>query len=619
MAYPQKPALGASVLDNGECLFNVWSPQAQRVELALVGPDKRYLPMQPAGNGYHRLTTREARAGSRYCYRLDGQGEYPDPASRFQPEDVHGPSEVVDERSLRVSQQWYNLPLRDYVFYEIHVGTFTPEGTFEAIIPHLDNLKDLGITAVELMPIAQFPGPRNWGYDGVYPYAAQSTYGGPWGLKKLVEACHQRGLAVVLDVVYNHLGPEGNYLGQYGPYFTDRYYSVWGSSMNFDGEYSDEVRRYFIENAIYWLDVFQIDALRLDATHALLDFSAVPVLQELTAAVHDWADRHNRRVYLIAENDRSDVRVLRSIEAGGYGLDAQWLDDLHHSLHVLLTGERGGYYEDYVGFEQLERALREGFVFSGDYSPFRRRRHGTSSADIPGHRFVVSTQNHDQVGNRLMGERLSSLVDFESAKLAAGVIILSPYLPMLFMGEEYREPAPFLYFVSHTDPALVEAIRKGRAEEFKSFSWKTDPPDAFAEDTFNRCKLNHDLRRQDEHQVMNEFYKTLLHLRKAVPALNNPDRKDIQVSGYSSQRVLFMHRHSNSSEAFLAFNIHTDEPATLRPPLPADRWRKVFDSLDNRWQTEGQNQPATLPEHLNAESPVEITLRPKSFAVFEKV
>ncbi|MBI5671451.1 MAG: malto-oligosyltrehalose trehalohydrolase [Chloroflexi bacterium] len=619
MAYPQQPPLGATILDSGECLFNVWAPNAQRVELALVGRDNRHLPMQPAGSGYHRLVTREAQAGSRYCFRLDGQGEYPDPASRFQPEGVHGPSEVVDERLLRVRQQWYNLPLRDYIFYEIHVGTFTPEGTFEAIIPHLDTLKVLGITAIELMPVAQFPGGRNWGYDGVYPYAAQNTYGGTWGLKTLVKACHERGLAMVLDVVYNHLGPEGNYLGQYGPYFTDRYRSGWGSSLNFDGEYSDEVRRYFIENAIYWLDVFQIDALRLDATHALLDFSAVPVLQELTAAIHDWADCHNRRVYLIAENDRSDVRVLRSIEAGGYGLDAQWLDDLHHCLHVLLTGEQDGYYEDYVGFEQLEKALREGFVFSGDYSPFRKRRHGTSSASIPGHRFVVSTQNHDQVGNRLLGERLSSLVDFEGAKLAAGVVILSPYLPMVFMGEEYREPAPFLYFVSHTDPALVEAIRTGRAEEFKSFDWKTDPPDAFAEETFNRCKLNHDLRRQGEHRTMHEFYKALLHLRKTIPALHNPHRADIQITAYSSERVLFMHRRSDNSEVVVTFNVHTNEPATLLPPLPAGGWRKVFDTLDARWQPEGQPHPTTLPERLDSETPVEVTLPPKSFAVYEKV
>lgn len=618
MAYPQKPALGALIQENGECQFNVWAPQAKTVELVLVGGEKRYLPMEPAGNGYFGLITPEAMPGSRYLYRTDGHKEHPDPASRFQPEDVHGPSEVVDERSVRVNQRWYNLPLRDYIFYEIHVGTFTPEGTFEAIIPYLDDLKDLGITAVEIMPIAQFPGDRNWGYDGVYPYAAQNSYGGPWGLRALVEACHEHGLAVVLDVVYNHLGPEGNYLGQYGPYFTERYRSVWGSSMNFDGEYSDEVRLYFIENAIYWLDVFQIDALRLDATHALLDFSAVPFLQQLTDAIQDWADRHNRRIYLIAENDRSDSRVVRSIEAGGYGLDAQWLDDLHHCLHVLLTGEQGGYYKDYVGFGQLGKALSEGFVFSGEYSPFRKRHHGTSSAGIPGHRFVVSTQNHDQVGNRLMGERLSSLTDFDGAKLAAGITIFSPYLPMLFMGEEYNELAPFLYFVSHSDPALVEGIRKGRAEEFKSFAWNADPPDAFAEETFVQCKLNHDLRHQGQHKIAYDFYKTLLGLRKTLPALNNSKRDDIKIWTYDFERVLFMHRRDVDSEVLLVFNVHTDVEATLVPSVPEGRWRKCFDALDGRWQPEGQSRPVTLPANLDPESRTAITILPKAFALYEK-
>jgi maltooligosyltrehalose trehalohydrolase len=334
------------------------------------------------------------------------------------------------------------------------VGAYTKKGTFESIIPHLDELKKLGITAIELMPVAQFPGTRNWGYDGVYPYAVQNSYGGPEGFKRLVNACHGRGLALVLDVVYNHLGPEGNYLWDFGPYFTDRYKALWGFSINFDGPHSDDVRHYFIQNALYWVTEFHVDALRVDAVHAILDFSAEPFLEELASAVHDEAKRLNRRVYLIAESALNDTRVIRSREFGGYGLDAQWNDDFHHALHTVLTGERMGYYRDFGRLQDLAKALLEGFVYSGEYSPYRRRRHGNSSRDIPAHRFVVFSQNHDQVGNRMRGERLSELVCFERTKLAAGVMTLSPFIPLLFMGEEYGETAPFQYFVSHSDPDL---------------------------------------------------------------------------------------------------------------------------------------------------------------------
>ena len=316
------------------------------------------------------------------------------------------------------------------MLYELHVGTFTAQGTFDAIVPHLDELKDLGITSIELMPVAQFPGDRNWGYDGVYPFAVQNSYGGPEGLKRLVNACHQRGLAVTLDLVYNHLGPEGNYLQDFGPYFTDRYRTPWGSAINFDGPESDEVRRFFIENALYWVTEFRVDALRLDAVHGIFDFSALHFLQELAAAVHEQAEQLNRRIYVIAESDLNDVRIVRSPELGGYGLDAQWNDDFHHALHTLLTGERTGYYEDFGRIQDLAKAFAEGFVYSGAYSPARRRRHGNSSKDLAAPRFVVFAQNHDQVGNR---HRLSALVSFEWLKLAAAVVLLSPFIPLLFI------------------------------------------------------------------------------------------------------------------------------------------------------------------------------------------
>lgn len=609
----KSPRLGAAFLPDGRCQFCVWAPLAEQVELCLLMPEKRYLPMQPGENGYYSLIVSDVQPGTPYLYRLNGQGEYPDPASHRQTETVHGASEVVDPRFDWNDGPWFNLPLQDYVFYEIHVGTFTPEGTFDAVIPHLDRLKDFGITALEIMPIGQFPGGRNWGYDGVLPYAVQNTYGRPEDLKRLVDACHQRGVAVVLDVVYNHLGAEGNYLWQYGPYFTHRYQSPWGASLNFDSEHSDEVRRYFIQNAIYWLDEFHIDGLRLDATHALFDFSAVPFLEDLTASVKHWADRHNRRVYLIAENDRVDVKLTRSRDAGGTGLDGQWLDDLHHVIHVLLTDEKTGYYEDFTHFSQLAKIMREGFAYSGDYSRFHKRRQGTSSAGIPGSRFVVSTQNHDQVGNRMLGERLSGLTDFAGLKVAAGAVLLSPYLPMLFMGEEYGETAPFLYFISHGDPDLVASVRKGRKEEFAYFGWQSDPPDPQAESTFTQSKLNHDLRHEGWHSTLYDFYKTLLHLRKSIPALRNDDKYALDVWGFDHEKALFMHRRD---DVLIAFNFQREHSITLQPPTPEGRWRKRFDSADPRWQRPDQPETCSAVARLDSTQHETLTLPPKSFALY---
>lgn len=615
MTRSQTPPLGAVMLGSGECSFCVWAPHAQNVEVCLSASEKRYLPMQPIGDGYYALITRDAKAGDRYCYRLNGQGEFPDPASCCQPGTVHEPSQIIEMGFAWNDQTWFNLPLRDYVFYQLHVGTFTPEGTFDAIIPHLDRLKMLGVTTLQLLPIAQFPGGRNWGYDGVHPYAVQNSYGGVLGLKRLVDACHSRGLAIALDLVYNHLGAEGNYLGQYGPYFTDRYKSPWGASLNFDGEGSDEVRRYFIDNAIYWLDEFHIDALRLDATHTLYDFSAVPFLEALTSAAHEWADTHNRRVYLIAENDRSDVRLTLPPEIGGAGLDAQWLDDLHHALHTLLTGEDKGYYADYTHFHQLVKALREGFVFSGEYSPYRKRRHGTSSQGIAGDHFVVAIQNHDQIGNRMMGERLSALTDFAGLKVAAGVYLWSPYLPLIFMGEEYGETAPFLYFVSHSDPDLVEAVRQGRKAEFAAFNWHTDPPDPQAESTFQQSKLNHDLRHEGHHRILYEFYAELISLRKSISALHNPDKHALDVWGDNDAHLLYVHRRGRSDEVLIVYNLHLERAAQLAPSLPPGNWRKRFDSEDIRWREDGQ--PGVLaPATLTSGAPLQLS--PKAFALYTK-
>jgi maltooligosyltrehalose trehalohydrolase len=605
------PALGATHLGGGRTEFLVWAPRAQRVEVRLLGARERWVPLSVGEQGYHHAVVEGAGPGCRYFYRLDGDKERPDPASRFQPEGVHGPSEVVDSSFDWHDSAWRGLPLEQFIQYEIHVGAFTAEGTLDAIVPRLDELKDLGITAIELMPVAQFPGKRNWGYDGVFPFAVQDSYGGPPALKKLVDACHARGLAVVLDVVYNHLGPEGNYLADFGPYFTDFYRTPWGPAVNYDRAESDEVRRYFIEDALYWITEFHVDALRLDAVHAIVDPSARPFLQELGDAVHRRAKELQRRIWVIPESDRNDARMIRSQEAGGLGLDAQWSDDFHHALHTLLTGEKNGYYIDFGKIEHLARALTDGFVYSGEYSAYRRRRHGNDSRDIPAHRFVVCAQNHDQVGNRMLGERLSQLVSFDGLKLAAGVVLLSPFVPLLFMGEEYGGTAPFLYFVHHSDPGLVEAVRKGRREEFSRFQWRGEVPDPQDEETFLRSKLNYELRGSGEHRVLNEFYKELIRLRKELPSLAHLSKADMEVAGFEAERALYVRRWSGSDQAFAVYNF-SDAPATLRLPVPSGKWHKLLDSADARWGGSG----GSIPNAINSPGTSSITISPKSLVLF---
>ncbi|MDH5695063.1 MAG: malto-oligosyltrehalose trehalohydrolase [Dehalococcoidia bacterium] len=606
-------SLGATYLGDSRCQFYTWAPLAQKVDVHILAPLEQFFPLEKEAGGYHGAVVDGVGPGSLYLYRLDGKKERPDPASRFQPQGVHGPSQIVDHYFPWEDEHWFSIPLQDYIIYEFHVGTFTSEGTFDAVISYLDELKELGITAVEIMPVAQFPGNRNWGYDGVYPFAVQDSYGGPDGLKSLVNACHLKGLAVILDVVYNHLGPEGNHLADFGPYFTDRYRAPWGVALNFDGPYSDDVRRFFIENALYWFTEFHIDALRLDALHAIPDMSPRPFLAELATSVQEGAGRLNRRAYLIGESAANDARLIQPREVGGYGLDAQWNDDFHHALHVLLTGEQTGYYQDFGQLRHLVKAFREGFVYSGEYSPYRQRRHGTSSSDIPAHRFVVFTQNHDQVGNRAEGERLSQLVSFEELKLAAGVVLLSPFIPLLFMGEEYAETAPFQYFVSHSDPSLLEAVRKGRQEEFSAFQWQTKPPDPQDEKTFLRAKLNHNLKHEGRHRVLLEFHKELIRLRRQIPALSNLDKDTLEVLGYEKQNLLFICRWREDSEVTMVFNFN-DAQMLVILPIAAGHWRKRLDSADEQWQGKG----STVPERLSSEGEITLSLVPRSFALLIK-
>jgi maltooligosyltrehalose trehalohydrolase len=570
-------SLGASRLGGDDTGFLLWAPERKNIEIRITSGHEITVPMKNAGDGYFEAVVSGLGKDARYLFVLDGKMERPDPASHYQPEGVHGPSQIVRHEAFHwTDRKWRGIPLEDYIIYELHVGTFTPGGTFDAILPRIPYLKELGINAIELMPVSQFPGPRNWGYDGAYPYAVQNTYGGPEGLKSLVNECHAQGIAVILDVVYNHLGPEGNYLRDFGPYFTDRYRMPWGAAINFDGPLSDGVRRFFIENALHWFERYHIDALRIDAVHGIFDFSAKHILRELKEEV---ARRAAREVCLIAESDLNDVRLINPPELGGHGLDAQWNDDFHHSLHALLTGEQMGYYMDFGEPGHLSKALREGFVYAGQYSRFRKRRHGSPSAGRPARQFVVFSQNHDQVGNRMRSDRLASSLGVEQLKLAAAVVVLSPCVPLLFMGEEYGEKAPFQYFVSHSDPTLIEAVRKGRGEEFSHFGWEGEPPDPQAESAFNNSKINLELRHEGDSRVLFDFYKTLIMLKKELTPLKDPGRKNTEVVEYPDEKAMVVRLGHGRERVFWAANFN-EAPVELSVPFEGG-WRLLLNSLSD--------------------------------------
>jgi maltooligosyltrehalose trehalohydrolase len=585
--------LGANFTPKG-VRFRVWAPRASSLSLRVVG-ESNDLPMIPEEKGFYILFVKGLGPGARYFYVLEGEYTRPDPVSRFQPEGVHGPSEVIDPNTFPwEDHDWQGMSLEEMIVYELHTGTFTREGSFEAIIPSLDYLKnDLGVTTIELMPVAQFPGERNWGYDGTYLYAPQNSYGGPKGLKTLIQVCHQKGLAVILDVVYNHLGPEGNYLANYGPYFTDRYKTPWGSAINFDGPESDEVRNFIIDNALYWVTEYHVDGLRIDAIHGIFDFSAQHILYDIREAVHQHAKKLGRPVWVIAESDLNDVRAIDSPKKGGYGLDAQWNDDFHHCLHTLLTGERGGYYEDFGEIKHMVKALRQGFVYSGQYSPYRRRRHGSSSKHLPPSKFVVFSQNHDQVGNRAKGDRLSTLVPFEALKLAAAIVLLSPNIPLLFMGEEYGEEAPFQYFVSHSDQELIEAVRRGRKEEFSAFQWEGTLPDPQDEMTFLRSKMDLDLRHNEKHHTLLEFYRTLIQLRKETPPLSSLDKRGIKVEAFERDKAILMKRQCGEDQVIGVFNF-SDKPVRIETTIDKGNWQRVIGSACEEWGGIGALAPDSI-------------------------
>lgn len=601
--------LGANPLQDGRWEFLVWAPRSASVAIRICDT-KELIPMQAGSGGYHHAAL-NLDPGTKYLYRLEDGRELPDPASRFQPEGVHGPSQLVDTPNFQWTDQgWRGHALSDSIFYELHVGTHTQEGTFDALIPRLPALVELGITTLELMPVAQFPGGRNWGYDGVYPFAPQNSYGGPESLRLLVNTAHSLGLSVALDVVYNHLGPEGNCLTAFGPYFTDRYRTPWGQAINFDGEYSDEVRRFFIENARYWLANYHFDALRLDAIHGIFDFSARHFLAELKSSVSQLSARLGRPLYLIAESDLNDARLLHDPALGGYGLDAQWSDDFHHSVHTLLTGEHRGYYSDFRGNTPLAESLEQGWFYQGQFSKFRKRRYGNSPEGLPASRFVVCSQNHDQVGNRAAGDRLTTLVGFEALKLAAGITLLSPFVPLLFMGEEYGESAPFQYFTSHGDPGLVEAVRRGRRAEFSAFDWKEAVPDPQDEKTFRRSHLNPELKLTEPHRTLYNFYLELIRVRRELKLGRAMSRTVREVS----DRALLLSYESQESQSACLFNF-SEFPLKWNIPDLEGNWKPLIYSASRRW-----NGPEADPTPvINISADKEIRVSPYSFFMFEQI
>jgi len=579
---------GAWSLPDGAVRWRLWAPKARRAELLIKGDHPYSVSMEAEEAGYFSVLQSGVGPDTRYAYRLDGGPERPDPCSLWQPEGVHGPSAIVRPESFHYMEgEWRGVPRQDLIIYEIHVGTFTPEGTFDAIIPRLNLVRDLGITALELMPVAQFPGTRDWGYDGVFPYAAQNSYGGPAGLARLVDACHVAGLAILLDVVYNHLGPEGNYLREFGPYFTDRYKTPWGEAFNYDGPGSDAVRDYVLDNVRMWLENFHCDGLRLDAVHAIFDFSARRILSDIKEVADQVAARSTRIIHIIAESDLNDPKVLLGQREGGYGLDGQWADDFHHSVHAYLTGERQGYYEDFGDVRQIGRALQSPFVYAWDYSRHRDRRHGAAvPPGLGGDRFVVCLQNHDQVGNRAQGERLVTLLHSPpKLRLAASLLMFSPYIPLLFMGEEYGEERPFPFFCSFSDERLIQAVREGRKREFPDLVHQGALLDPQAESTFAAAMLSWSWPDGTFSAGLRRLYADLIAARNTWPALRDFVHRELDwITDESAGPVLHMIRGRRALESSDTLDIYfnfSDRVQRLRTSRDENTRSLLFSSESN--------------------------------------
>ncbi|MGC2639070.1 MAG: malto-oligosyltrehalose trehalohydrolase [Acidobacteriaceae bacterium] len=521
--------------------FRVWAPKARRVRVAVDG--EKYSLERGAG-GWWEADIVRAAPGTDYAYFLDDEDlALPDPRAAWQPHGVHGPSRVLDPAAFTwTDSAWEPPPLKSAVIYELHIGTFTPEGTLDAAAHKLDALRELGITHVELMPVNSFAGNHGWGYDGVDLFAPHEPYGGPQALNRFVDACHAKGLAVLLDVVYNHLGPAGNYLGKFGPYFTSAHHTPWGDAVNLENAGSYEVRRFFCDNALMWLRDYHFDGLRLDAVHAYNDRSAINFMEQIASEVHALEAQTGRYYVVIAESDLNDPRLVTAPEAGGYGMDAQWSDDFHHSLVTALTGKREGYYSDFGSLADLAKALRDVFVYDGRYSPYRDRIHGRPVRGLPGWRFLGYSQNHDQVGNRAHGERLVHLAGLKRARIAAVMEMTAPFVPMIFQGEEWSASSPFQFFTDH-EQGLGKLVSEGRRKEFVAFGWDpSDIPDPQDRQTYQRSRLNWDERGQGEHAAMLAWYRELIALRKSTPELTDGDLSEVRVRCNEEQQWLVMER-----------------------------------------------------------------------------
>lgn len=588
-----KRKIGVNFDTGGNAEIRLWAPlikhAAVRINSSLT------FDLEQHTSGYWTLHTTMLQPGDTYIFIIDGK-ELPDPASLSQPEGVHGPSQAVDLNSFNwIDDNWQNPKLIDYIVYELHTGTFSPEANFEGVIRKIDYLLDLGITAIEIMPVAQFPGERNWGYDGVFPFSVQHSYGGFDGLRQLVNICHQKGIAVVLDVVYNHLGPEGNYLASFAPYFTEKYKTPWGNAVNYDDAWCDGVREYFIENALMWFRDFHIDALRIDAVHAIKDFSPKHILKEIKEEVDKLKAETGRHYHLLVECDLNDTRYINPLNEDGYGMDAQWMDEFHHALRVTAGQERNGYYSDFSGISDLAKSYIDAYVYTGQYSP-QRFKHFGMQTDNPGHQFIVFSQNHDQVGNRMLGERTGMLLSFEMQKLLVAAVMVSPYIPLLFMGEEWSAKTPFLYFVSHTNEELIQAVQKGRREEFKEFHTNGEPPDPQSENTFKRSILNwHELRKQQP-QAMLRYYKALINLKKSNPVLKSHDRESLSVKYNERAKTLQLLRFNDEQQVLCMMNFSKE-------PQQADFFdiadgQVLFHSADRQWLGPGEMEDMLAPESI---------------------
>ena len=601
--------VGADYQDE-TCRFVVWAPNHNHLTLLLT-KDNQHIPMDKESGGYWTHTAEGFESDTTYMYELESADVKPDPASHYQPDGLFGASQVIDHDIFHwKDRDWHGLDIKDLIFYELHVGTFTPEGTFKAAAQRIAELQEFGINAIELMPITQFSGKRNWGYDGVFPFAVQNSYGTPDDLKAFVNECHLYGIALFVDFVYNHLGPEGNCLNSYGPYFPNTQIGRWGANINLDGPQNDGVRNYFLENTLHWFNHYHLDGIRLDAVLSMHDSSPRHFFAELNDQVDSCGESSGRKVHLIAETGYNIPNILAPTVEGGCGFDAQWFDDFQHAIFSLLTGEREGYYRDYGSIQDLAEVLINGYLYIGDEPDYKRRKPEDSFSWIGADKLVVFSQNHDQVGNRRLGDRLTTIAGFEAAKLAAGIVLLSPYVPLLFMGEEYGETAPFLFFVEYQSEELAVAVRVGRQREFAHFHWQGEVPDPLSLETFEKSKLNWQQRYSGIGAEIAAYYRALIELRKKHALFQcQADRQIKHVT--TQENVLFIHKQHGSAEAGIIANC-SGKPASYDFPFEEDTYVKIFDSADFKWSGLGPTLPTLAikgDQHL---------LNPFNLAVFLK-